>query len=466
MFLQLINCFCSMADGLFDTLVNQPTPPVVPKSEEPEVMTVSQYLSFLTGLVKPHRMVVRGEIGKVDRRGKAVYFTLTDTVDKSVLNCLMWSTQLSSLGINLTDGLEVRVSGYADIYKPYGKLTFQTLRISPVGEGALKQQFEILKQKLQTLGYFDQARKRLIPAFPITIGLITSINGDAKKDFLTFLGNYGYKIYFYDVRVEGINAIDSVVGAITWFNQSEVTPDVLVITRGGGSMESLQAFNSEEVARAIHGSRIPVLSAIGHENDVTICDLVADVRASTPTHAGKLLSHQWSLAADEINAIEQNINSLFKQRIRETADRLKSYETHFVAYYQRTLRHYQENLNSTEQAMLRCFKDMLNHVKKIEYEFVHNYERFINRVKMLKNEMRQMELKLRNESVRWYGWLLKQMTITERYLIQCDPRLKLKQGYSIAKTMDGKVIKSSDEVKQDDIMTVQVFKGIITSKVK
>ena len=142
------------------------------------------------------------------------------------------------------------------------------------------------------------------------------------RDFTRGLGNRGIKLYFYDARVEGSNAIESIVTGVQWFNQNTSDVEALVIARGGGSLEQLQPFNSIEVAKAIYGSRIPVMTAIGHETDVTIADLVADVRASVPMDAGKRLGAAWEKAEERIRAIEHNISAAFRSRCREFASRL------------------------------------------------------------------------------------------------------------------------------------------------
>ena len=170
---------------------------------------------------------------------------------------------------------------------------------------------------------FALEHKRSLPKFCQKIGLITSKYGKgAKPDFEKHLGNFGFEIYFYDVRVEGMFAITEIVKALHWFNEYMPDLDAIVLIRGGGSWESLQAFNSEEVARAIFGSKIPVISGIGHESDITIADLVADLRSSTPTDAAKILNEHWKLASEKIYEYEKNLVSTINHLFKNTKEKI------------------------------------------------------------------------------------------------------------------------------------------------
>lgn len=315
------------------------------------VLSVGTFLSQINTMLESVRVSIRGEISSVDTRGKAVYFTLSDPKEKATLSCLIWVNKLQSMGLELKEGMDVVIVGSPSIYKPFGKFSVNADYISPVGEGALKQAFEALKRKLEEQGYFSQHRKRALPSYPKNIGLITSEFGDARKDFITHLGSHGFSIFFKDVRVEGVQSIDSIVTAIQWFNSHAPQVEVLVLTRGGGSLESLHAFNSREVAEAIFASRIPVISAVGHENDISIADMVADVRASTPTHAGKLLSEYWNRAPEYITQLEQTIISRFTQSAQGIENKIALFEQNIIHLFKRQLQRYSDNLTTYEQML-------------------------------------------------------------------------------------------------------------------
>jgi len=320
-------------------------------------------------------------------------------------------------------------------------------------------------------------------------------------------------VRFYDVRVEGINAIENIVTAIQWYNEYAADIDVLVIARGGGSLERLQPFNTKELAKAIYGSRIPVMTAIGHELDVTIADHVADVRASVPMDAGQRIAAPWIQAEERIATIEHNILAAFKAACRALEQKLQTYGERALASYTNRVSAYRKNVDFYEVNLTRCFKDMLLRVKRIESEFSYNYERFslylsqnmqilasldaqlgkesqryiaavstylhsiekqfshnftrLSRyMKSIAEDVAALEDTMGKEAKRWYLAIVKHIADCEAMLLVCDPKLKLKQGYSIITDKQGKVIKSSKMVKRDDILGVQLFEGMLKTKVE
>lgn len=382
--------------------------------------TVSEFIDYLNTSLKSSKYTVEGEISDVEERGSTVFFSLIDKNDKSVLKCLIWKNKLQSLGFDsLEDGAEAKIVGIANIYKPSGKFTFLADYVSLTGEGQLKKALAKLKLELQGEGYFGLDRKRVIPDYISTVGLITSDGSDAQKDFLTHLGSFGYKIYFFDVRVEGVQAIDNIASAIKWFNENTKDIQALVITRGGGSLESLQAFNSKDVAKAIFGSKIPIVTAIGHENDVTISDLVADLSVSTPTDAGKTLSESWRELPNILDSSEKNIEAFFKKKYQEVKDKIESYELSFTG----------------------GFRKMMGIIKQIEEKFYHNYERFSFNLKRTIQTIDQFE----------------------KNLVLSNPGLKLKQGYSITTDVYGRIIKNFADVKVGDKLRTKLYKGSVNS---
>jgi exodeoxyribonuclease VII large subunit len=177
------------------------------------VYSVAEYVSLLNGQLRPLQATIQGEIGKVTYTPRAVFFSLCGD-DKSVLNCVAWPGRLQSLGIDLKEGMAVTIQGYPDVYPGNGQLKFKADIITPVGEGALKLAFEKLKKELEAQGYFSPERKQVLPPHIERIGLITSESGVVSRDFLTGLGDHGVHISFYDVRVEGLHAIENIVTAI------------------------------------------------------------------------------------------------------------------------------------------------------------------------------------------------------------------------------------------------------------
>ena len=246
----------------------------------PNELTVYEFLKALNMNLRRYRVLVTGEItGRVNRRGAVTYFSLHDAEEEAVLQCMAFNSILDRLGIEIREGMAIKVGGYPEIWKRAGMFSFKVFEILLTGEGELKRQFEMLMKKLEAEGLFSPEHKVPIPNFAKHIGLITAADREAMNDFITHLAPHGLNIELYDVRVEGARAVEEIVEAISWFNENRPEIEVLVLTRGGGSLESLQAFNSELVARAIFASRIPIICGVGHERDVSIADFVADMRA-------------------------------------------------------------------------------------------------------------------------------------------------------------------------------------------
>lgn len=397
------------------------------KTQEERVFSVSEFLDFLNSILVPQRVVVQGEIGKkIDRRPTYSIFNLLDKNDHTVLKCFCWQDKLEGLGMELREGLEIRVLGYPKIYKSqYGSnFEFEAEQVLLVGEGVLKEAFDALKKKLEKEGLFALEHKRSLPKFCQKIGLITSKYGKgAKPDFEKHLGNFGFEIYFYDVRVEGMFAINEIVKALHWFNEYMPDLDAIVLIRGGGSWESLQAFNSEEVARAIFGSKIPVISGIGHESDITIADLVADLRSSTPTDAAKILNEHWKLASEKIYEYEKNLVSTINHLFKNTKEKIIFFE---------------ENLT-------------YNFTKKIQY---------------LNTDIEEYFTALTKNQKIWQEAIKKLIEGEEQKLNLANPTLKLKQGYSITYNENGKIIKNANDLKVGNEIKTKFYKGKVVSKIK
>jgi exodeoxyribonuclease VII large subunit len=415
-------------------------PPDQPLVDSDRVYRVGEFLDVVNTSLKSLRTTVQGEVSQVQARGGAIYFTLSDKQEKAVLSCFVWRNRMATFGFDLEEGMEIQIVGSPNIYKPFGKFSFDAHYISPVGEGALKLALERLRKELEAKGYFDPERKRPIPRYATTIGLVTSEFGDARKDFLTHLGNHGLDIRFYDVRVEGVRSIASIVRALRWFNTHAPDVEVIVLTRGGGSLESLQSFNSVEVAEAIFTSRIPVVCAVGHENDVSIADMVADLRASTPTDAGKILGRHWADATDYIESVAYTISTHFRIATRAFEDRLRITGERILNRYERILTERRHRISVIGSALLSHFRTALTSFDRLEDQFS-------------------------DSAAGWYRRLDTHLARLEERLDLVDPARILKQGYSIAYNKDGSVITHASDAVPGDELNVQVSDGIIHSTV-
>lgn len=258
------------------------------------VLRVSEYLVLVNTALRacvPEDCVVEGEVAdfKVSQ-GKWVNFDLKDEKAEAKIACFMTTFQLQ---VPLASGMRIQARGVPKVFERFGKFSLNVEEVTLVGEGVLQKAYAALKKKLQDEGLFDVGRKRALPRFPLRIGLITSKEAAAYGDFLRILGNRfgGLTIMHIPVHVQGQHAVPEILAAFETFNRMSIEerPEVLVLTRGGGSLEELHAFNDEAVARAVFASVIPVIVGVGHERDESLCDFVADVRASTPSNAAERL---------------------------------------------------------------------------------------------------------------------------------------------------------------------------------
>lgn len=270
------------------------------------VFSVSAYLDILNTLLQACKTKVVGEVSEFKRAQSGhVYFSLKDKKDGSVLNCVIWNSLYNLCGVEMKEGLEVIVSGEPDIYKPRGEIKFKVSSVRLVGEGELKKQYDKLKRKLEYL--FVEEKKRPIPEFPCKVGIITSKQGAVINDFLNNLGGYGFKIRMVDSRVEGQEALKDLLSALKTLKKQKL--DVLVVMRGGGSLESFLAFNNEVLVRELAKFSVPTIVAIGHDKDVPLLALAADKMVSTPTAAANLLNQSWQKLEWEIKEKEASIFS-------------------------------------------------------------------------------------------------------------------------------------------------------------
>ena len=232
---------------------------------------------------------VEGEISNCHASQSGhLYFTLKDA--RAQVRCVCFRNQFRLLKFRPEDGLHVTVRGSVSVYEPRGEYQIYVEHIEPVGLGALQLAFEQLKKRLEAGGLFDPARKKPLPVLPRRIGLVTSPRGAAVRDVVRILRRRFPNVHLilYPVRVQGEGAARDIVEAIGFFNRKQMV-DVIILARGGGSLEDLWAFNEESVARAIAAATIPIISGVGHETDFTIADFVADLRASTPSAAAEIV---------------------------------------------------------------------------------------------------------------------------------------------------------------------------------
>jgi exodeoxyribonuclease VII large subunit len=268
---------------------------------------------------------VRGELSgvRVAASGHR-YFQVKDL--EGQLSCAMWAPRADRLRFKLVDGLAVQLRGTLEVYPQRGSLQLIVSEVTPLGIGELQLAFEQLKAKLEAEGLFAPERKRPLPALPQRIGLVTSASGAAVRDVLKVFSRWEHlSVLLYPVRVQGKGAEGEVAKAVRYLGRSSLV-DVVLVVRGGGSLEDLWAFNEEMVARAIAACEVPVISGVGHEVDFTIADFVADVRAATPTQAAEMIVSRLEDQQRRVDVARQSLAGLFSRKLEHARLRLRGLE--------------------------------------------------------------------------------------------------------------------------------------------
>jgi exodeoxyribonuclease VII large subunit len=289
-------------------------------------LTVSELVVRLRELLGSGlgEVCVEGEIGSLHRaRSGHCYFDLKD--DEAQLRAVLFRSAALASGIELEDGMLVRARGRVDVYAPRGALQLVVEAIEPCGEGALRRAFERLKAELQAEGLFDPAHKKPLPRFPRCIGVVTSVHGAAIHDFVRGLrrAEVGVDVLVCDARVQGEGAWRELVRGLHVLD-ADPRVEVIVLARGGGSLEDLWSFNREELVRAIHELDTPVVSAVGHEIDLVLTDLVADARAPTPTAAAALVVPDGAQLVERVSGLERRMARTMRSRIEALRHRVEA----------------------------------------------------------------------------------------------------------------------------------------------
>ena len=407
------------------------------------VYSVSNYLDKLNIVLEGEKAKIKGEISRIEKREKTIYFDLKDSDgEPAVLNCLIFRSVYKMMGIEFQEGMEVIIGGEPNIWKPIGRLSIKVESVELVGEGVLQKAYEFLKKKLEKEGLFAPERKKKIPVFPTKIGLISSRYGEAIHDFNANLENIGFKIKFFDSRVEGQEAVPDLIKAIDWFNKKSDC-EVLVVIRGGGSWESLQAFNNEAVVRAIAGSKIPVLCGIGHERDIPLATLVADKSVSTPTAAAQFISHSWRETKQYIYNLQAKLLNSFEE---------------LLFYQESKLTQNSEEIKNQFSSIYHKFPLLIEGFKRIFSiigQTINNQkENLAKSTKTLKEKF-TMAIDTANQQIK---------NCEEKIKIQ-DPKKQLRLGYSLV--FDGeKIIKDAAQLSVGQLIKLQFYKGSADSQIK
>lgn len=436
-----------------------------------KVWSVSELTARIRDLLAGEfsNIFVEGEVSNLRQaQSKHLYFTLKDA--KAQIRCVCFYQQARLLKFRPEDGLHATVRGSIGVYEARGEYQIYVEHIEPVGVGALQLAFEQLKARLAAEGLFDASRKKPLPVLPRRIGIITSPSGAAIRDFLRILSRRfpNAHVVLYPARVQGDEAKKDIVEAIRYLDRKQLV-DVMVLARGGGSLEDLWAFNEEIVARAIAASTIPVISAIGHETDFTIADFVADVRASTPSNAAEIVVRARQEFLAQIASFEQQLAQRMRYVLLEQRHRVQELATHpSFRRLEDLLRQGQQRLDEITGRLAEVLQARLRVARQRFTVAETRIAAFDLRGRIpplwLRLEQRASELRARIERA-----LLTQRQRLERLMLQLDERSPLRvleRGYAIVTDAAGTVVRDAAQVGIGDELGIQLHRGWLAAEVK
>ncbi len=395
----------------------------------PQILTVSQLNFYLKSMFDSDQrlqlLLLEGEISNLTDHYSSghIYFSLKD--DKSVVKAVMFSYAAKKLKFKPENGMKVLLRGRVSLYEPSGQYQVYVEDMQPDGVGALAMQFEQLKEKLQKEGLFSPEHKKPIPQYPETIGVITSPTGAAVRDIFNILSRRypSADVVMCPVLVQGEYAAPQLTDAINKFSDNNIA-DVIIIGRGGGSQEDLWAFNDEDLARAIYNCKTPVISAVGHETDFTICDFVSDLRAPTPSAAAELAVPDTAELLASLSTQHQYIHSIIDKKILDL-----------------------EKALSNSSRLVSAFSPKL---------MVDDYKKSLD----------NLASRLQSVSEKTVDMNIKALSKTAAKLSTLNPVNVLMRGYSFITDTDKKIVSSVNDVKTGDVLNITLTDGDILACVK
>ena len=370
-----------------------------------------------------NRICVKGEVSNCKYHSSGhIYFSLKD--ESGAIACIMFAGQRSGLSFQMKDGQQIIVLGNITTYERDGRYQLYAKEILLDGAGLLYEKFEALKKELGEMGMFAEEYKQQIPRFAKRIGIVTAPTGAAIRDIMTVSKrrNPFVQLILYPALVQGEGAALSIVKGIEALDKHGV--DIIIVGRGGGSIEDLWAFNEEPVARAIFNCQTPIISAVGHETDTTIADYVSDLRAPTPSAAAELAVFEYQVFVAQLEEKKMKLRRNVSQKIQMSRMKLERYQLKF---------NYLHPKNKLQEKQQRCL----------------DYEQKIRQLFEQKLNASKQKLALRIERMKGLS-----------------PLAKLNQGFSYVSNQSGTVVKSIENVKKDDLLTIYVTDGLVEAKVE
>lgn len=392
-----------------------------------KIYTVLELNKYIDQLLKSDEILadlyITGEISNFYHHNSGhMYFTIKD--EKSAVKAVMFKSRNKYLKYELEDGLKITAHGYIGLYEPRGEYQFYVTEINPEGKGALYLAFEQLKERLEKEGLFADKKKKKIPIIPRKIGVVTSPTGAAIRDILSVVQRRfeNVSVFIVPSLVQGDRAASQIVSGIEYLNSRDDI-DLIIVSRGGGSIEQLWPFNEEQVARSIFNSSIPIISGVGHETDFTIADFTADLRAPTPSAAAELAISNRLELENKLDNLTMRMKNSLKNRLKADKERLNAFSKKQV-------------FSNPEKLFSDKIQKLDNLNMKLEWSIKKNISEFNEEFKVLSSRLDSL-----------------------------SPLKTIKRGYSVLTDSSGSTIKSIDETKKGESVLNRVEDGYIKSKV-
>jgi len=436
------------------------------------IYTVNEVTNYIKREIEKNEKLqdiwVRGEISNLKLPSRHLYFSLKD--EDSLLSCVMFQNRTVNLNFTLKNGLEVITKGSIGIYKPQGRYQLYVEEVLPAGKGALYLKFEQLKEELKERGYFDLEHKIPLPYLPQRIGVATSPKGAAIKDILAVIDKrfHNVEIILSPCRVQGNEAAAEIARAVQNLNDYGKV-DVIIVGRGGGSFEDLFCFNEKIVAEAIYNSHIPIISAVGHEIDISISDFVADERAATPSAAAERVIPKKEDLIEMLQTRVQRMSILMKNYINLSSSMIEKAKASYIFKHPyRRSQEIQQQVDELEKKMIFSFS---SRIKLDKNQFISIKNRLLQaspqkRIDLIKENIEREIKKLYTSSKRRLKKEKERISFYKKRMDDLSPLSILKRGYSICFTHpEGKIIKEYSEVKKGERIKVKLHQGKIYSQI-
>ncbi|VGU42905.1 exodeoxyribonuclease VII large subunit [Streptococcus pyogenes] len=414
------------------------------------------------------RVYLTGQVSNFRKRPTHQYFSLKD--ESAVIQATMWAGVYKKLGFDLEEGMKINVIGRVQLYEPSGSYSIVIEKAEPDGIGALALQFEQLKKKLTAEGYFEQKHKQALPQFVSKIGVITSPSGAVIRDIITTVSRRfpGVEILLFPTKVQGDGAAQEVVANIRRANQREDL-DLLIVGRGGGSIEDLWAFNEEIVVQAIFESQLPVISSVGHETDTTLADFVADRRAATPTAAAELATpitktDLMSWIVERQNRSYQACLRRIKQR-REWVDKLS--QSVIFRQPERLYDAYLQKIDRLSMTLMNTMKDRLSSAKenKVQLDHALANSQLQTKIERYQDRVATAKRLLMANMARQYDSQLARFEKAQDALLSLDVSRIIARGYAMIEKNQA-LVASVSQITKGDQLTIKMRDGQLDVEVK